>query len=197
MPRKSTHRSKSSRPPAPEAQTFETPRILSPDEKRELILAHAAMRSPQDPFQRFTMWSGIAVSVIALVGGWWLTVGWSVQRAMKQGNQDLRNMTTQLDEFTKQAKTNPLLSQPIVPSTTSNAQAADLAENLKMLLEQASSTPRTDLLSPNAPSTSSTAVAGTSTKPIVETPVRSPFIIDPNTPGLTTDPESAVRPSSR
>jgi hypothetical protein len=171
-----------------EAQTFETPRILSPDEKRELILAHAAMRAPQDPFQRFTMWSGIAVAIMALVGGWWLTVGWSVERAVEQGNVDLRKMTSSLNEFTQEVKTNPILAHPEIPTPTSNVQAAELVDNLKELLEQASSTPRTDLLSPNAPSSSS-SVTVSSTEAVAEAPTGPSFIIDTNTPGLTPDPE--------
>lgn len=55
------------------------PRFLSQDEKRQLILAHAAVRQPADPMQRFSLWAGVAVCFIFVVGAWVYTVGSGIQ----------------------------------------------------------------------------------------------------------------------
>jgi hypothetical protein len=55
-----------------------TPRILSSDEKRELILAHADARNPLDPTQRFTLWAGVSLCIVFVIGAWMYTVGASI-----------------------------------------------------------------------------------------------------------------------
>lgn len=45
--------------------------IVSPDEKRELILAHASMRRPHDPVQLLSVWAGVAATFVVIVGAWW------------------------------------------------------------------------------------------------------------------------------
>lgn len=55
---------------APEPMHDHEP-IVSPDEKRELILAHAAMRRPHDPVQLLSLWAGVAATFIVIVGAWW------------------------------------------------------------------------------------------------------------------------------
>lgn len=52
---------------------IEEPRqpIIHPDEKRELILAHAAMRRPHDPVQLMSLWAGVAATFIVVVTAWW------------------------------------------------------------------------------------------------------------------------------
>lgn len=47
--------------------------LVTPDEKRGLILAHAAMRSASDPQQIVSVWAGaIAAFAVILVAWWWL-----------------------------------------------------------------------------------------------------------------------------
>jgi len=58
------------------------PRILSADEKHELILAHAAARKPVDPIQRVSLWAGVAVCVVFIVGAWFYTVGSGIQNSL-------------------------------------------------------------------------------------------------------------------
>lgn len=58
------------------------PRILSSEEKRELILAHAAARRPLDPIQRFSLWSGVAICLLFVVGAWIYTVGSGIKRSV-------------------------------------------------------------------------------------------------------------------
>jgi hypothetical protein len=45
-------------------------RLVHEEEKRELILAHAAMRQQRDPVQMMSLWAGVAVASLVVVGGW-------------------------------------------------------------------------------------------------------------------------------
>lgn len=58
------------------------PRILSSEEKRELILAHAAARQPIDPVQRFSLWAGVTVCLIFVVGAWAYTAGSGIRKSL-------------------------------------------------------------------------------------------------------------------
>ncbi len=49
-------------------------KFLSGDEKRSLILAHAAERVPVDHAQKVTLWAGIAICVLAIGTGWLYSV---------------------------------------------------------------------------------------------------------------------------
>ncbi len=68
------------RAPAPEIHV--APRILSAEEKRELILAHAAARHPIDPVQRISVWAGVAVCVVFVVAAWFSTVGSGIRKSL-------------------------------------------------------------------------------------------------------------------
>lgn len=48
---------------------------VSPNEKHRLIMAHAAMRPPQNPSQYMHMWAGVLVATFAVLTGWWWSVG--------------------------------------------------------------------------------------------------------------------------
>ncbi|MDF1496731.1 MAG: hypothetical protein P1P90_01585 [Patescibacteria group bacterium] len=63
--------------PAPER-----PRIMSSEEKRQLILAHAAMRQPVDTVQRFSLWTGVIVCVLAIAIGWVYTMRQTIAGAI-------------------------------------------------------------------------------------------------------------------
>lgn len=69
-----------SRASAPEIHV--APRILSSEEKRELILAHAAARHPVDPIQRLSVWAGVAVCVVFVVAAWFSTVGSGIRKTL-------------------------------------------------------------------------------------------------------------------
>lgn len=49
--------------------------IYTAEEKRQLILAHAAMRTPHDPVQLRSAWAGVAIAVIVIAAGWWWASG--------------------------------------------------------------------------------------------------------------------------
>lgn len=44
--------------------------LLSHEEKREMILAHAAMRQTRDPVHMATLWAGVAATFIVIAGAW-------------------------------------------------------------------------------------------------------------------------------
>jgi hypothetical protein len=56
------------------------PRIMSDEEKRQLILAHARARKPVDASHRMSLWAGVFVCVVFVVGAWLYTVGSGIQR---------------------------------------------------------------------------------------------------------------------
>jgi hypothetical protein len=43
----------------------------SADEKRRMILAHAAMRQTHDPLQLMSAWTGVTIAVAVIAMGWW------------------------------------------------------------------------------------------------------------------------------
>ncbi|MBU1032851.1 MAG: hypothetical protein ABII13_01430 [Patescibacteria group bacterium] len=57
-----------------------TPRIISEDEKRQLILAHVDAREPIDSRKQVNLWMGVGVCVCIVVGAWLLTVGGNIKR---------------------------------------------------------------------------------------------------------------------
>ncbi|MBD3281297.1 hypothetical protein GF391_00950 [Candidatus Uhrbacteria bacterium] len=65
------------------SSSVERPRILSAEEKRQLILAHAAERRPVDTVQRFSLWTGVLVCVLAITIGWLYTMRQSIAGAIQ------------------------------------------------------------------------------------------------------------------
>lgn len=66
-------------------------KILSVEEKRSLILAHATQRVPVDQAQKVSLWVGIAVCVLAIGAGWLYSVRLGIAEvfpADKQLEQD-------------------------------------------------------------------------------------------------------------
>ena len=47
------------------------PPIVGANEKRELILAHAAMRRTRDPVQLMSLWAGVVTTFLVVVSAWW------------------------------------------------------------------------------------------------------------------------------
>jgi hypothetical protein len=131
--------------------------MMSPAEKRGLILAHAAARAPQDPLQRMSLWAGVTLCVLMLIVGWWSTVGWTVRDTLSEPSSEVRALTEELDRFTEQVQSNPLLVPPM-PTATSEATAASFDDLLKSNLQEepsdtAPATRTRPLLEPAEPKT--------------------------------------------
>ncbi|MEO5927792.1 MAG: hypothetical protein ABIO72_03660 [Patescibacteria group bacterium] len=68
-----------SRPAAQDIRV--APRILSEEEKHQLIRAHARARQPVDRRQQVTLWAGVAVCIAFVVGAWLYTVGSGIKKS--------------------------------------------------------------------------------------------------------------------
>ncbi len=90
-----------------------TPRFLSAEEKRQLILAHAEMRRPHDPLQMLSVWAGVAVTVLVLVVGYWYATKPSfVEAQSKPFDAELAPALQNIQAFTEKMKELPdVLSQ--------------------------------------------------------------------------------------
>lgn len=156
MPRKAPSSTRR-RAPAQEARAFaDTPRILSEQEKHELIRVHVAARATHDPLQRASLWAGVTLSIAALLVGWWLTVGQNIKQSFADGSADLKKLTQELNTFSERVESDPTLRNSLLPSPTSNASASSFEAILKGNLA-ATTTRARDLLVPPT-SNSSTAV---------------------------------------
>lgn len=147
MPRKSS--SVPRRPRASKSQSggfSATPRIISSEEKHELIRMHAAARAPQDPLQRVSLWAGVTLSVAALAFGWWLTVGQDIRQNAGEGSDEIRRAAAELDKFTEMLGSSSALDH-LVPTPVSEATASSFDDLLRDNLS-GSATRTRDLLSP-------------------------------------------------
>ncbi len=73
--RRRTSKSASSRKKNAAHKVVQNPPIVSTDEKRQLILAHASMRKNGDPVQMMSMWAGVAIVIAVIAVGWWWSSG--------------------------------------------------------------------------------------------------------------------------
>jgi len=181
-----TNRSSGSVRVGSEEEFSETPRLLNDEEKRQLILAHAASRASKDPVQRATMWAGMFVALAVIVGGWWMSVGGRIQQGVSNtGEKDWKAMGEQLDTFTERLRTDPIVNAPNISTPTSAASAAEDIDMVQAVVGNGNAKAgRDDLMGPGGTYASTTSSDAPSDKPM-------PFeeVVDPNDPGLT--PESA------
>jgi len=68
-----------------EPERYASATLLSREEKRQLILAHAAARRSADPVQIASMWLGVAVCAVVVVIGWWWVVMPQISQSFEQG----------------------------------------------------------------------------------------------------------------
>lgn len=172
-----------------EEELQETPPILSSEEKRELILAHARSQSAKDPMQRMTVWGGVMISLGALAFGWWWTVGSSIQTKWQGGSPEFQAMTNALNDFSQSLQVeSEALKGPLTPTDTANA--SEYPDLLKAVMDGSEQKARrNDLLAParkSATSTPSIHTTTTTDQPNVIVP-----IIDPNEPGLEPDTQAS------
>lgn len=66
--------------------------LLSAEEKREMILAHAAMRRTTDPTQLMTLWAGVAASFVVVAGAWLWAFTPGFARTIKQPDPELQHI---------------------------------------------------------------------------------------------------------
>ncbi len=88
MPRRTSPLKKTTTPPRARVRPSRStpiippPPIVSVDEKRQLILAHAANRRSLDPLQRVSLWAGVSICALFIAVAWFYTVGLNMKKAM-------------------------------------------------------------------------------------------------------------------
>jgi hypothetical protein len=175
MPRKASSVPKKQRSSSTGAAfASQAPRMMSEEEKHRMIMAHAAIRAPQDPLQRISLWAGVTLSVAAIATGWWFTVGQGIQYEAGQGSQELRRAAAELDKFTQMVESSAFLNAP-TNNPTSNANAGSFDELMRSNLPE-----QRNLFAPSDTGPDTQADA-TSTPP---TPSTAPSV----PAGLTPDP---------
>lgn len=116
---------KAASPGLAEAPVAATPRFLSADEKRQLILAHAAMRRSRDPVQMMSVWAGVAVTVLVLVVGYWYATKPSfVEASQKPFDEQLAPALEDVSAFTQKMKALPDVFQGRVSPSSQQTDAA-------------------------------------------------------------------------
>jgi hypothetical protein len=135
----------------------DTPRIISEQEKHQLIQAHVAARVPQDPLQRVSLWAGVSLSLVMIVAGWWMTVGWAMRHtAVQDGSAEIRAATEQLKRFTDLVNNDPSLGLDALRNPTPSASASSFEELMNQNLNTSS---RRNLIAPGV-TTSTTHPSG-------------------------------------
>lgn len=150
--------------PIPENQP-----LYSADEKRQLILAHAAMRAPHDPVQMMSAWAGVAIALLVIAAGWWWATGTvilntagSIGPGLKEALQDAPSITQEKAFGTidiKQAMKEASDKLRVMNAEASTRQQA-LEHMAKLVASSTSDVPREDFFKPSV--TSSTTSASSS-----------------------------------
>ncbi len=147
-------------------------RVVSPDEKRQLILQHAASRRTLDPVQRMSMWAGVVICMAFIIGGWMYTVGSGIKHSLA-GTVDpnLQQVVDQSQKFAEEtgSQTSDLTQQLQNVSnrvqTMTQQQAMLNVMVQQMATSTATTTPpvRADLFAPHQPTSRTTSTISTST----------------------------------
>ncbi|GEM_PF-5711306 len=156
-----------------------TPIVLQLENKRALILAHAAQRVPDDPLQRASMWVGVGVIFcFVLVVWWWLAkpglmniinrpLGDEFNRLVKgehadsqraslawgEQRKELRQLGAQT-QVDRQALDRLALFVEVVTATTSTSTASAL------LFNEVTTATRSDIFISSRPTTTSQKLYG-------------------------------------
>lgn len=82
--------------PAAGGDAAEEPRMISSDEKRELILAHAQARTSPGHGWGLGYYVAIAASCLVVVTGWWMTAGINLRTGVAPRDQLLEGLSQNL-----------------------------------------------------------------------------------------------------
>jgi hypothetical protein len=165
-PAKSSMPSRRKRSPAPrksslaEEAFIETPPIISPEEKHQLILAHSAQRAPRNPLQRVELWGGVAIAFGAILVGWFFTVGQEVKLSLGNLGNGVNPLADRLGSLTDEVERDGLEGRMKLPSPTASAAAKDLVGIMKTFMASTSSAEARDLFVPPAAATATSNETG-------------------------------------
>lgn len=75
-------------------------RLLSSEEKHQLILAHVAAHRSIDPIQRLSLWAGVTVCMLFVLGAWMYTVGSGIKKSIAGPiDPNLKAIVTETQQF--------------------------------------------------------------------------------------------------
>lgn len=86
-PKLSAHHEEALQEPSLIGSSFFQQGILSADQKRELILAHASARQARTAPRGWVSIFGVAFACLVVAGGWWMTVGSWIQGKMTMAKE--------------------------------------------------------------------------------------------------------------
>lgn len=146
--------------PAPE--TYASGTLLSREEKRQIILAHAAARQPADRVQVTSMWLGVAACAAVVAVGWWWAVKPVISRsfdrglgsAMAESSQTATELGKTLDGLAENRASGSLPDQAALQSRVERG----LAETLSGQVAGSSTGAGRDIFSPSVAVTGTPAV---------------------------------------
>ena len=96
---------RSVRATAPAVEKFVSASVLSREEKRQIILAHARLQQPHDPAQVMTMWAGVIVCLAVVAAGWWWSVEPEIGRQFNNGVKPaLAQTAASIKSFSEEVK---------------------------------------------------------------------------------------------
>jgi len=122
-------------------------RIFSAEEKRQMILAHAAMRHPVDRTQALSLWIGVIVCALAIGIGWIYSVRQSIANTFTDSNvnitspqdaqaalhDNLQSIMSQLDNLEQQnaarVQTRWAIAQELQRTSSSSVPATSSIES--------------------------------------------------------------------
>ena len=131
---------------------------ISPNEKRQLILAHAEMRRTRDPVQLASLWMGVFATFAVVVGCWAWAFTPSMLKAVKAPMPEIHAVSETITA-TKQSVEQVLKDRAV------KDQAAKAVKQLETLKEEAAVRQQTlDQMAELLSATSTASDASTSTR---------------------------------
>lgn len=129
-------------PVAPDV--FVSGKGLSSDEKRRIILAHAAMRETHDPVQIVSMWAGVTATALMVLFGWWWAVKPEIAKtynnelrpAVSDLGSSLKNVTSQMKEAQEVLSETWKIKDATADSGVSSSTGTPVVDTLQQLMQE-------------------------------------------------------------
>ncbi len=133
-------------------------RFLSADEKRQLILAHVQARRPIDAKQRASVWAGVIICTLLIVGVWAYTVGGNIRRSLASPvDPNVRQAFDASKQFAQDSSDQwQDISQRLRTMSEQRATIDGILEQFSTSSLRAVSSTRRDMFKPNSASETST-----------------------------------------
>jgi len=128
--------------PEEQPEVFVSGKGLSSEEKRRIILAHAAMRETHDPVQIVSMWAGVTATALMVLFGWWWAVKPEIAKtynnelrpAVTDLGSSIKNVTSQMKEA-QEALSNTWKIKDAVADSGSSSTGTQVVDTLQQLMQ--------------------------------------------------------------